>query len=125
MFVKTRKTAFYTMLLGILFAFSAQLALGQEGTRPRRVSKATSVHSVPSGQQVTLEGNVTKVGENSFSICDMAGAETIVQLTNATRITTHRRGIFRGAATHNKSSLLVGLTVSVRGRGNEAGELEA
>lgn len=129
MFGITRKTAFYTIVLGILLAFSAQVtfAQGDQGTtvRPRRVSKATSVRTIPSGQEVTINGNVTKAGENFFAVCDMAGAETVVQLTPSTRITTHRRGIFRGAATHDKSALLIGLTVSVKGHGNEAGELVA
>lgn len=128
MFGITRKTAFYTIVLGILLAFSAQVtfAQGDQGTmRPRRVTKATSVRTIPSGQEVTLNGNVTKAGEGFINVCDMAGAETVVQLTPSTRITTHRRGIFRGAVTHDKSALLIGLTVVVKGHGNEAGELVA
>lgn len=129
MFRQTHKTAFYTILLGMLLALSAQVAFAQEdqtnAIRPRRVTKATSVRAIPSGQEATLTGNVTRADENAFSVCDMAGAETVVQLTSSTRITTHRRGVFRGAATHARAALLVGLTVSVKGRGNEAGELVA
>lgn len=128
MFVQTRKTAFYTMLLGILLAFSAQVVLGQEdqtNVRPRRATKATSVRTIPSGQEVELFGNVTKAGGGTISVCDLAGAETVVQITDSTRITTHRRGIFRGAKTHDKSAMLLGLTVNVKGHGNEAGELVA
>src|ERR1044072_2420322 len=129
MFVKRRKTAFYIMLLGILFAFSAQVVFGQEDlggvSRPRRVSKATSVRAIPSGQEVTLEGNITNVGNDSISVCDMEGAETVVLITDSTKVNTHRRGIFRTAKTHNRSSLLVGLRVQVKGKGNETGELVA
>ena len=128
MLAKTQKTAFYTMLLGVLVALSAQAVVAQEDqttVRPRRVSKATSVRTIPSGEKVTITGNVTKAGEGSFSVCDMAGAETVVQFSNATRITTHRRGVFRGALTHDKSALLIGLTVTVKGQGNETGELVA
>jgi outer membrane protein OmpA-like peptidoglycan-associated protein len=129
MLIKRRKTAFYTMLLGILFVLSSQVAFGQEdmsgASRPRRVSKATTVRTIPNGQEATLEGNVTKVGQDSISVCDMAGAETVVQLTSSTRVNTHRRGIFRGAKTHNPSSLMIGLYVQVKGRGNEAGEIVA
>ena len=121
--------AFYTMLLAIMLMISAQVVFGQEelamASRPRRVSKATSERLIPSGQEVTIKGNVTRVGQDSFSVCDMAGAETVVQLTSSTRITTHRRGIFRSAATHDKASLLLGLLVTVKGRGNETGELVA
>lgn len=129
MFVERRKTAFCTMLLGILFAFSAQVVFAQEDqtntVRPRRVSKATSVRAIASDQQVTITGNVTRAGEDSFSVCDLTGAETVVQFSNSTRITTHRRGIFRGAKSHDKAVLLPGLYVTVKGRGNEAGELVA
>ena len=117
------------MLLGLLLLLSAQVAFGQEDqtymSRPRRVSKATSIRTIPSGQEITLQGNITKVGEDAISVCDMEGAETVVQLTGSTRITTHRRGIFRGSATHGRASLLPGLSVRVKGRGNEAGELVA
>lgn len=117
------------MLLGLLLLLSAQVALGQEDqtymSRPRRVSKATSIRTIPSGQEITLQGNITQVGEGTISVCDMEGAETVVQLTDSTRINTHRRGIFRGSATHTRASLLRGLSVRVKGRGNEAGELVA
>jgi outer membrane protein OmpA-like peptidoglycan-associated protein len=129
MSIEKQKMAFYTLLLGILFVCSTQVALGQGDqtnmTRPRRVSRATSVNTIPNGKEITLEGNVTKTDETSFSVCDRQGTETVVQYNNSTRITTHRRGIFRGAKTHNNSSLMVGLPVTVKGRGNEAGELVA
>ena len=129
MFVKRRKTVFSMMLLGTLFAFSAQAVFGQEdpaGTsRPRRVSKATSVRAIPGGEEVTLEGNITRVDNDAISVCDMEGAETVVLLTSSTKINTHRRGILRSAKTHNRSSLLVGLRVQVKGTGNESGELVA
>ena len=124
-----RKPALYTMLLGILFMLSAQVVFGQEDptytSRPRRVSKATSVRAIPSGQEVTLVGNITKVGQDSIAVCDMEGAETVVLLTGSTKINTHRRGIFRTAKTHDRSSLLIGLSVKVKGKGNDAGELMA
>ena len=131
--MERRRTAFYAMLLGILFLLSAQAAFGQEDSaegfasesRPRRVSKATSVRTIPNGKEVTLDGNVTRVGKDSISVCDMEGAETVVHLTGSTRINTHRRGIFRGAKTHSPSSMLIGLYVQVKGTGNEAGELVA
>jgi outer membrane protein OmpA-like peptidoglycan-associated protein len=129
MFMNRRKIAFYTMLLGIFFVVSVQVVFGGEdpttATRPRIVTKATKARTIPSGQQATLKGNVTKVGQDSFSVCDLEGAETVVQITGKTDIDTHRRGILRSAKSHPKSSLLVGIPVTVKGRGNEAGELVA
>ena len=130
MFRQTHKTAFYTMLLGVLLlALSAQVVFAQEDqsntVRPRRVTRATSTRTIPSGQEADITGNITKADANSFSVCDMSGAETVVQITNKTSISTHRRGVLRGAKSHDKNALLVGLLVSVEGRGNEAGELVA
>src|SRR5438128_12622205 len=128
MLAKTQKTAFYTMLLGVLVALSAEAVVAQEHqttVRPRRVSQATSVRTIPSGEKVTITGNVTKAGEGSFSACDMAGAETVVQFSNATRITTHRRGVFRGPLTHDKSALIIGLTATIKGQRSESAELVA
>lgn len=129
MFRQQHQTAFCTILLGILLALSAQVAFAQEdqsdAVRPRRATKATSVRTIPSGQQAEITGNVVKAGDNTINVCDIHGAETVVQLTSSTRITTHRRGILRGAKSHDKSALLLGLFVNVKGRGNEAGELVA
>jgi outer membrane protein OmpA-like peptidoglycan-associated protein len=78
------------------------------------------------GEKVTLTGNVIKVNaDDTFSVCDINGAETVVVLSPSTKVTTHRRGIFRGAETLDKSALSVGLRVQVHGRGNDSGELMA
>jgi outer membrane protein OmpA-like peptidoglycan-associated protein len=95
-------------------------------SRPRTVTKATSINTVPAGQKLVLTGNVIKAEGDTFSVCDMKGAETVVVLTPSTKITTHRRGIFRGAATMDKTAMmLIGLRVQVNGRGNDAGQLTA
>lgn len=128
MFNRSLKGALYVMLIGVVPGVTLQSAAGQDleqVSRPRTVTKATSVRTISSGQKVTLEGNVIRAEGDTFSICDMAGAETVVALSPSTRITTHRRGIFRGAETLNRSALLVGLKVQVSGRGNDSGQLTA
>lgn len=94
-------------------------------TRARTVTRATSLRAIPPGEEVTLAGNVIKVNGDTFSICDMDGAETVVNLTPKTKIGTHRRGIFRGAKKHDKAVLLIGLRVQVKGHGDDAGNLDA
>jgi len=129
MWEKGLKTVWFTFLLVIVVASLALPVTGQENlnnvTRPRTVSKVVSVRTVPNGQEVTITGNVTKLDRGSFAVCDLAGAETMVLLSNSPRMTTHRRGIFRGASIMDATALSIGLKVQVRGRGNERGELVA
>jgi outer membrane protein OmpA-like peptidoglycan-associated protein len=117
----------YVMLFGALVGFTTQPVAAQESfvTRPRTVTKATSLRTIPNGEKVEIVGNVIRVQGDTFSVSDMQGAETVVVLAPSTRIETHRRGIFRGAATRDKASLLIGLKVNVEGHGNPDGQLIA
>jgi outer membrane protein OmpA-like peptidoglycan-associated protein len=118
----------YVMLLGAVLGVTIQPAAAQDlkgFSRPRTVTKATSVNTVPAGQKALITGNVIKANGDTISVCDMKGAETVVVLSPSTRITTHRRGIFRGAEVLDKGALLIGLRVQVKGRGNDAGQLNA
>jgi outer membrane protein OmpA-like peptidoglycan-associated protein len=123
-----RRLAFGSMLLIGLLALSVQFAFGQgdQATKslPRRGSKATSARAITNGEKVTIEGNVTQIGEGTISVCDMTGAETVVELTASTRIQM-KRGFLTTSAMRDKSALLVGQSVEVKGTGNEAGQLVA
>ena len=115
-------------LLAAMAGLITQAVAGQglqNVTRPRTVTKAISTRAIPNGEKVLLLGNVIKAEGDTFSICDMKGAETTVIITPSTKIITHRRGIFRPAVTRDKTYLLIGLNVKVEGRGNEAGQLLA
>lgn len=126
---KTLKTALYVILLGALLGVVPLSAAAQEsqpaGSRPRMVTKATSVNTVPAGQEATITGTIIKAQGDLISVCDLKGAETVVVLSPSTKITTHRRGIFRGAEIMDKSAFLIGLRVETRGRGNDSGQLAA
>jgi outer membrane protein OmpA-like peptidoglycan-associated protein len=119
----------YMLLLTILMAFSAQAIFGQDDLqnikRPRFATKAAATRTIPDGAKVKVVGNVTKVENGTFTVCDLKGEETVVVLTKSTVIKTHRRGIFRGAKASDTSAISLGLNVQVKGRGNEAGELVA
>jgi outer membrane protein OmpA-like peptidoglycan-associated protein len=128
MSIESRKIAVRAILLTTLLTISAQFALGQEDqatkARPRRGSKATSVRAIQNGEKATIEGNITRVSDSSISVCDMTGAETIVELNGSTRIAMGR-GFMRFSATRDRSTLLVGLLVEVKGTGNDTGALVA
>src|SRR5258705_11286811 len=71
------KATLYVILLGcVLGVMMIQPAAGQdlkELSRPRTVSKATSLRAIPNGEKITLEGNVIRAEGDTFSVCDMAG----------------------------------------------------
>src|SRR6266576_360396 len=56
---------------------------------------------------------------------DGARTRRVIVPDVSTRISTHRRGIFRGAETLDKEALMIGLRVQARGRGNDSGQLAA
>jgi Outer membrane protein and related peptidoglycan-associated (lipo)proteins len=128
MLSKKFQAMFYVILLGTVLGVTIQPAKGQDlkgFSRPRTVTRATSVRTIPNGEKVTLTGNITKGEGDMITVCDFSGAETVVVLNPETKISTHRRGIFRGAEKMNRGALLIGLRVQARGRGNEAGQLTA
>lgn len=126
MFAIRVRSTLYMLLLGALLGMVAQPVAAQEGvTRPRTVTRSTSMRAIPSGEKVEIKGNVIRAEGDTFSVCDLTGSVTDVVLVSSTEVMTHRRGIFRGAARREKAALLIGLNVSVKGRGNEAGQLVA
>jgi OmpA-OmpF porin, OOP family len=128
MFSRKLKAIHCVILVGAVLGITTLSANAQDlrgFSRPRTVTKATSTSTVPTGQYAVIVGNVTKAEGDTFSVCDMNGAATVVILSPSTKISTHRRGIFRGAALRDKTSLLIGLRVEVSGHGNEAGQLKA
>jgi outer membrane protein OmpA-like peptidoglycan-associated protein len=128
MFSDFRRTAIGMVILVTLLALSAQFAFGQGGestpSRAKRGSKATSTRTIPNGEKATIEGNVTRVGDSTISVCDEKGAETVVQIAANTRIEMGR-GFLRTSESRDKTALLIGLLVEVKGTGNDAGQLVA
>src|SRR5215813_2930985 len=122
------KLVSYVTLLGAVLSVTIQPASGQDlkgFSRPRTVTKATTINSVPANKETLITGNVIKANGDTISVCDMKGTETVVVLNSKTKIETHRRGIFRGAETLDQTALMIGLRVQVKGKGNDQGQLNA
>src|SRR5215831_10808743 len=116
------------ILLGVVLEVTIQPASGQDlkgFSRPRTVTKATTINSVPANKETLITGNIIKANGDTFSVCDMKGVETVVVLDHKTKIATHRRGIFRGPETLDQTALMIGLRVQVKGKGNDQGQLNA
>jgi len=122
------KLIYFLILLGSVLGVTIRPAAGQDlkgFSRPRTVTKATTVNNVPAGKETLITGNVTKANGDVISVCDMKGTETVVVLNPKTKIATHRRGIFRGPETLDQTALMIGLRVQVKGKGNSQGQLNA
>ena len=67
------------------------------------------------GQKSSIEGVIVKREEGAITVRGANGAETVVTVSNATKIAEKKSNPFRGAKTYSASQLAVGLNVVVRG----------
>jgi len=85
------------------------------------------MRSIPDGESVKkFRGIVAKRDPDSFTMTDPnGGAHTVVLLTAATEVKSHKRGVFRGSKEYGASYILRGLRLEVDGVGNAQGQLVA
>jgi outer membrane protein OmpA-like peptidoglycan-associated protein len=110
--------AFILVLTGVGNAFA---------TGSTTTTQDPQIHSVPAGETVKkFKGIVVKREPDSFRMSDtMGGSQTVVILTSATEVKSHKRGVFRGSKEYGASYILRGLRVEVDGVGNSEGQLVA
>jgi outer membrane protein OmpA-like peptidoglycan-associated protein len=80
---------------------------------------------VPDGSSMKIQGIVSKRSADSFTVRDISKVETVVALTPATVVRTHKKAVFRGGKSYGVSYILRGLRVQVEGVGNADGQLVA
>lgn len=85
------------------------------------------IRTVPAGETVKkLKGIVVKRDPDSFRMSETTGGpQTVVLLTAATEVKSHKRGVFRGSKEYGASYILRGLRLEVDGVGNSEGQLVA
>ncbi|HKU72329.1 MAG TPA: OmpA family protein [Pyrinomonadaceae bacterium] len=110
--------AFILVLTGVGDAFA---------TGSATTTQDPQIQSVPDGERVKkFKGIVVKRDPDSFRMADtMGGAQTVVVLTAATEVKSHKRGVFRGSKEYGASYILRGLRLEVDGVGNSEGQLVA
>jgi outer membrane protein OmpA-like peptidoglycan-associated protein len=98
-------------------------------TRTEKKSGRTAggTASIPDGERLKdFRGIVVKRDPDSFTMSDtMGGPQTVVLLTTATEVKSHKRGVFRGSKEYGASYILRGLRLEVDGVGNSEGQLVA
>ncbi|HKR62039.1 MAG TPA: OmpA family protein [Pyrinomonadaceae bacterium] len=105
------------LVMGLLFS-AAPLALSQDTTNP------AGSRTVASGQKMKIKGVVTRRDADTFTVRDINGIDTVVQLTDTTSVKA-KGGFLRSGANYAQTQILRGLNLEIEGRGNANGELVA
>ena len=98
------------MVMGLLFS-AAPLALSQDTTNP------AGSRTVASGEKMKIKGVVTRRDADTFTVRDINGIDTVVQLTDKTSVKA-KGGFLRSGANYAQTQILRGLNLEVEGRGN-------
>src|SRR5688572_17264020 len=110
--------AFILVLIGAGNAFA---------TGSTTTTQEPQIQTVPAGESVKkFKGIVVKRDPDSFRMSDtMGGPQTVVILTAATEVKSHKRGVFRGSKEYGASYILRGLRVELDGMRNADGNIVA
>ncbi len=113
----------------LLFVLMAVFALGITAIAQQpdqsQSQPAVAANRVAAGQKQKLSGVIVSREADNITIRDIAGADTVVTLTSATKMEERKGNPFRKAKTYPATALLRGLAVEVEGRGNDSGALVA
>lgn len=104
-------------LLAAAFVFILTAGVGALAQNPAQ--------TVPNGASLKIQGIVVKRNPDTFRVRDINNVETIVVLTPATEVRTHRHGVFSGGKPYAATYILRGLRLQVEGVGNSDGALVA
>lgn len=81
--------------------------------------------TVSNGEKAKIRGVVTRRDADTFTVRDENGVDTVVRLTDTTRVTERKGNPFRRAKDYGVTSILRGLNLEVEGRGDATGQLAA
>lgn len=122
------------LLIALVITLAASdLALGQDSVAlsvspsALRALETGGIESgaIAEGQELKIKGIVINQNEQSFTVRDAQGRETVVLVTNQTVIKKKRRGWIYVPRTAGADEIRCGLRLKVKGRGNSDGQLVA
>ncbi len=112
-----------------MLAISLVLMVGMflPGTGYSQTQQAPQIqkNTVPDGKPTTVKGVIMMRDGETFIMRDINRTDTTVVLSDATKIRTERKGIFRGLKPFDVTALMTGLIVEAQGKGDSAGRLVA
>ena len=80
---------------------------------------------VATGEEATIKGVILSRDGETFVLRDMSRTDTVVVLTDSTKIRTERKGLFRGNKPFDVTALMPGLILQAKGKGDAEGRLVA
>jgi outer membrane protein OmpA-like peptidoglycan-associated protein len=110
-------------ILGLVIVAIAFMFAGAVET----FAQDANISKVANGQRVKkFRGVVTKRQGEMFMMGDtMGGSQTVVIMTPATEVKSHKQGLFRGSKEYGQTYVLRGLRLEVDGVGNSEGQIVA
>jgi outer membrane protein OmpA-like peptidoglycan-associated protein len=102
------------LMVGMLFS-GVVFGVLPEGTK----------RTVKAGEELELDGAILTRSGETFVLREITKTDTVVLLTDTTKIKTARKGVFRGGKDFDVTALIQGLVCHVHGIGNSEGQLMA
>ena len=122
--MRTNNRNFLLVAVALMLSL-ASATLAQENATPEAATVNTNTRNLSGGQKLKIKGIVVKSNADSFTLREPDGTQTVVTITDATKITAAKKNWFSRNKTGGASSILRGLRLEAEGRGNQAGELVA
>ena len=125
--MKSKHTRILLVTCAITLALCG-VALGQESVSlsvSPSALRAIETGGIAEGQQLKVEGIVINRSDESFTVRDAAGTETVVVVTDKTKVKKERKGLFHPDSASSASEIRRGLRLKAEGRGNSDGQLVA
>jgi outer membrane protein OmpA-like peptidoglycan-associated protein len=110
----------------IVFSLSLVLMIGMllPGSGYSQVPPGQK-RTVAAGEEAKIQGVILSRDGEMLVLRDMSRADTIVVLTDTTKIRTVRKGLFRGHKPFDVTALMPGLILEAKGKGDSEGRLVA
>lgn len=119
----SRRATFLAISVSLFLAVGMLLPVS--GFSQAQPPQAPTKNTVADGKPTTIKGVILTRDGETFIMRDMAKMDTVVLLTDATKIRTERKGLFRGLKPFDVTALMAGLIVEAQGKGDSTGRLVA
>src|SRR5262245_22497602 len=121
-----RSTAFLAVaafVLALALPLGAQESTKKSGAAPE--SQGVVARNITAGQKTEFDGVIVKRAADTLTVRDNHGQDVTVTMTNKTEVKERKSNPFRRSHNYATTQLLRGLSIEVKGRGDNAGTLVA